>query len=321
MPRDLDLKRRLELAGLQVIEVAGWQTRGSSTFSPRGGVNHHTAGPRLGISPSLNICINGRSDLPGPLCNTYGSREERLQVHLVAAGRANHAGTGGWKGLSGNSSVYGHEEEHVGTSAEGLSAIRLERMVRVQAAFAYGKYSADYVCQHWEWTSRKIDFAKIHVNPVEFRNRVAERMRLMANPAPPKPPEEKKVANYMLVRFRGGDGKVWLVDAGFQFRRHVKDQTELAGLHFLAGSTAIHEPAAADALGKIVTQCRDVATIPTVAQIDAAIGEEALAAKLDELLGHPAGGGGTPLVCACTPENIGNSLTDSLKKFFGKAIS
>src|SRR5690606_16095746 len=97
--------------GLNVVEVNGWQTRGSSVFNPGGSVNHHTAGSRHNSIPSLNILINGHGSLPGPLCNVAQSRSTQYNsgqafddVYVIAAGRANHAGLGGWSGLTGNSS-------------------------------------------------------------------------------------------------------------------------------------------------------------------------------------------------------------------------
>ena len=74
MGRDLDILQNLILQGVQVIEINGWQTRGSTSFAPKGSVNHHTAGPRSGAAPSLGICINGRSDVPGPVCNGQSGR-------------------------------------------------------------------------------------------------------------------------------------------------------------------------------------------------------------------------------------------------------
>lgn len=190
MARDTDLLRRLNLAGLTVTEVAGWQTRGNDTMAPLGSVDHHTAGPLRGVQPSLGVVINGRSDLAGPLCNVHGPREESLRVNLVAAGKANHAGVGVWRGITGNSHFLGLEEEHVGTTAEGLSPLRLERMVRVHAAFAFEHFTPDEVCQHWEFATpagRKIDFVKALINPDEFRRRVAERLALMQRGAVVEP--------------------------------------------------------------------------------------------------------------------------------------
>ena len=100
-------------AGLAVVEVDGWRDRGSSDFWPGGVVGHQTAGPAGGGDmPSLNTLIYGRPDLAGPLGNVGLGRSGTYYV--VAAGRANHAGKGGWRGLTGNSSVLGIEAENDG---------------------------------------------------------------------------------------------------------------------------------------------------------------------------------------------------------------
>jgi hypothetical protein len=171
---DPGIAARLRAAGLRVVEVAGWQTRGSATFTPRGSVNHHTAGGANGTAPSLNTCIYGRPDLPGPLCNVMQSREPdgRDIAYVIAAGRANHAGTGGWRGLSGNSSVYGLEIEHTGTAP--LPEARQRIAARIHAAMFTGDPAM--VCQHREWTSRKIDAAQ-NVDGNRFRQWVAEYQR------------------------------------------------------------------------------------------------------------------------------------------------
>jgi len=156
---DQGIANRLRDMGVRVVECAGWQTHGSSDFNPRGSVNHHTAGGASGSCPSLNTCINGRPDLPGPLCNVMQSREPdgRDIAYVIAAGRANHAGSGGWKGLSGNSSVYGLEIEHTGT--EPLPQHRQEIAARIHAAMFGG--DASMVAQHREWApDRKIDAAE-----------------------------------------------------------------------------------------------------------------------------------------------------------------
>lgn len=156
MGYDTGIANRLRAAGLNVVEVAGWQNRGSSSFNPRGFVWHHTAGPRNGNSPSLNICIYGRSGLPGPLCNVFQARDNT--IYVVAAGRANHAGTGGWNGLSGNSSVYGLEIENVGTPVEPWRLDQLDVAARVAAALLGNPGMS---CHHKEWTSRKIDMHSV----------------------------------------------------------------------------------------------------------------------------------------------------------------
>jgi hypothetical protein len=156
LARDTGIADRLRAAGLKVIEVDGWRTRGSETFSPRGSVDHHTAGSSRGNAPSLGVCINGRADLPGPLCQVLVARD--LTCYVIAAGRANHAGSGGWKGLSGNSSVYGVERENVGTTAEPWRPEQTVHAAKVHAALIDGRATADFVCRHAEWApTRKVD--------------------------------------------------------------------------------------------------------------------------------------------------------------------
>jgi hypothetical protein len=82
--------------GVKYRVVAGWQTRGrpatSGGFAPRGLNVHHTGTTSSAASPSpaLSTLVNGRSDLPGPLCQ-YSTGYDGI-VTIVAAGRANHAG-------------------------------------------------------------------------------------------------------------------------------------------------------------------------------------------------------------------------------------
>lgn len=179
---DLDLANRLRTwlnpIGVGVVEIDGWQSRGRTyaTFDPYGSVNHHTAGPRVGDQPSLGICINGRADLPGPLCNVHQARSDH--VNVVAAGVANHAGSGSWQGLKGNQSVFGLEVEHCGYADEPFDARRLEISQRVHAAFLSGLGSPNAVmqCQHYEWSTQgKIDFVKdlLPGGADGFRNAVA----------------------------------------------------------------------------------------------------------------------------------------------------
>lgn len=89
-----DLPKTLRAAGLTVVELDGWRTRGrpASTggFSPVGVLCHHTASSADGKA-GTTILVNGRSDLPGPLAHLGLSRDGT--VYVVAAGRANHAGT------------------------------------------------------------------------------------------------------------------------------------------------------------------------------------------------------------------------------------
>ncbi|RPI07365.1 MAG: N-acetylmuramoyl-L-alanine amidase [Actinobacteria bacterium] len=175
MGRDTSIAQRCRDEGLLVIEVAGWQSHGSTDFNPRGSINHHTADGPSGTAPSLDGIINGfPGSASGPLAQVMQSRESSGNdvFYVVAAGRANHAGEGGWHGLSGNSSVIGLEIEHTGT--DPLPDNRQRLAARFHAAMARGRWDAGMVCQHREWApSRKIDAAE-NVDPNRFRQWVSD---------------------------------------------------------------------------------------------------------------------------------------------------
>ncbi|GAA4877229.1 N-acetylmuramoyl-L-alanine amidase [Saccharopolyspora cebuensis] len=82
-------------AGLRVRETPGWRERTATSGpqpEPVGVLEHHTATPASyqDPAPSLQLCIDGRPDLAGPLCHALIGFDG--VVHLIAAGRANHAG-------------------------------------------------------------------------------------------------------------------------------------------------------------------------------------------------------------------------------------
>lgn len=153
MPYQTGVVEALRDHGLTVGFCPGWETRGSSSFNPRGHVVHHDAGNNWTTPPG--ILIAGRSDLPGPLCNFALGRDGK--VWMVAAGRANHAGTGSWRGLVGNSSVWGTEANNRGTGQTWPDE-QIDAYARLCAATAdYSGFTAEMVCRHAEWTTRKID--------------------------------------------------------------------------------------------------------------------------------------------------------------------
>jgi hypothetical protein len=187
----VNLVNLLREFGCRVQEVDGHTTRGSDTFNPKGVVLHHTASAAGGDAPSLGICIKGRSDLPGPLCNVLISRSG--VVYVVADGRANHAGSGGYNGLSGNSSVFGIEAENNGLG-EPWSYEELDAYYRVCAAMlTYMKKDASWLIAHKQWApKRKIDPANIDLQ--QFKDSVGLIMYAHAmeghpgTPAAPVPP-------------------------------------------------------------------------------------------------------------------------------------
>src|SRR5882672_6755153 len=91
------LPKVLTDAGLTVIEVPGWQNRGHGDEGKVLGVLcHHTCGPLHGDLPDLNVLIDGRPDLGGPLCNLGLGRSGHYW--MIAAGKGWHAGRGHGKG-------------------------------------------------------------------------------------------------------------------------------------------------------------------------------------------------------------------------------
>lgn len=229
MGRDTNIATKLKAAGLRVVETNGWQTRGSNVFSPRGSVNHHTASGPRGSAPSLGVCINGRSDLSGPLCNVLQSREaDGADIFFViAAGRANHAGPGGWRGLSGNSSVYGLEIEHTGV--DPLPESRQRLAARCHAALGRGLFDERFVCQHFEWATpkgRKTD-AATHVDPGQFRSVVGSFMRNPLIPSVPPPPDPGRIFPDMIM-IGTTEGKYFLLTEAKTQQVPAEEYFELA---------------------------------------------------------------------------------------------
>lgn len=94
-----NLAANLRKYGLTVVEVDGWQNRGYANQDLQaiaGVLWHHTATPRSNYTrsdaPTLGLLVNGRSDLPGPLCQIGLGRTGI--VYVIAAGVGNHAGVG-----------------------------------------------------------------------------------------------------------------------------------------------------------------------------------------------------------------------------------
>jgi hypothetical protein len=146
---------KLDEYGLHVVEHPGWQTRGHANVTPKVVVVHHTASNPPAPIPSLGVCLNGRPDVPGPLCNVLIGRDGTC--HVLAAGVANNAGSGGFDGISGNRNTLGIEVENDGVSEPWTPAL-YSVTVRAAAALADGAgIPVSRVIGHKEWTPRKID--------------------------------------------------------------------------------------------------------------------------------------------------------------------
>ena len=215
--RDLGIADRLRAAGLAVVEVDGWQSRGSDSFDPRGGVDHHTAGSNNGNAPSLEVCTNGHSTLSGPLCNTLQGFDGTQYV--IASGRANHAGEGSWHGLSGNSSVYGMERENTGhdpaRGGQHESAARAWNAILNGGPF--GSIDPGMVCGHKEWSpGRKPDFHDVDYG--WFRDQIAAGVPL---------PDLPNLGESMWCLVSSPSGHIWRLNGAT--RVHVKDPTNVGG--------------------------------------------------------------------------------------------
>lgn len=162
------------LTGYPVSEVSGWKSRGHGGMtSVEGVVCHHTAGPKTGEIPSLAVMRDGRSDLPGPLCNLALGRSGT--VYVMAAGLAYHAGVSAWAGFSDlNYRFLGIEAEDDG---DGIwTEQQLDCYPRLVAALCYYmRRDASRVCAHRECAlpaGRKPDPTGIDMP--SFRARVAQ---------------------------------------------------------------------------------------------------------------------------------------------------
>lgn len=156
-----DLADACRASGLRVVEEPAWRTRGHGPMTAvRGLMWHHTAGPRSGNMPSLTVLRDGRPGLEGPLSQLGLARDGT--VHVIAAGKAYHAGSGEWPGLTGNSDCIGIEAESVGDGTDWTPQQR-DAMPRLSKALcARYRVPTTRVIAHREWApTRKIDPAGI----------------------------------------------------------------------------------------------------------------------------------------------------------------
>lgn len=141
-------------AGLDVVEVAGWQKRTTvdshgqpQTFEPKGLIVHETQGSmNSSDAGEIYVMINGREGLNGPIAHLYLSRSGIW--HVVTAGKSNHVKTG-WggpfRGL-GNSQLLGIEAQHA--AGEPWTPVQYQSYVRgVAAILAHTGWS---VAGHFE---------------------------------------------------------------------------------------------------------------------------------------------------------------------------
>lgn len=202
----------LHAEGVTVVEHPGWRTHDRNHRGAWGPVNgvmiHHTVSS--GSTASVALCRDGYASLPGPLC--HGVIDKAGTVHLISAGRANHAGGGdpdvlrrvvaedygdrppaprahdGSAGaVDGNARFYGFECVNLGDGRDPWPAAQLDAIERASAAIcrAHG-WSARSVIGHAEWSAAKID-PRGFTMP-SMRTRVTNRLAAPAGDTPPRPP-------------------------------------------------------------------------------------------------------------------------------------
>ncbi|MBT2426133.1 N-acetylmuramoyl-L-alanine amidase [Streptomyces sp. ISL-112] len=205
------LLKALRDEGLTVIEHRSWRTNNRNHKGPWGPTHgvmiHHTV--TSGTATSVNLCYNGHSTLPGPLC--HGVIDKDGTVHLVGNGRTNHAGLGDSDALravvaeaeqlppdneantDGNRHFYGFECVNLGNGQDPWPAVQLDAIERASAAIcrAHG-WGERSVIGHLEWQPGKIDPRGFTMD--SMRTRIGKRLAPDADPAPAKPPTAKPSA-------------------------------------------------------------------------------------------------------------------------------
>lgn len=217
--------------GLKVVEVAGCYGRGNDfPTQPDGALRHWTAGG-AGGKPSLGVVTNGRSDLPGPLAQTLQSREVDPAtgldvVYFVADGKANHAGTGLWNGISGNYKLLGNEIEWSGPSESfGPKRILTSELIARAMLDVCSGTNDDDVAEHREYATpagRKID---TNLDGNVLRRRMRE---LRTQPTPT--PGDESMPNLVI---RGDATTEWWFTDGMT-KRYARTSEEVAQ-HVYAG--------------------------------------------------------------------------------------
>lgn len=166
--------------GLTVRFENGWKRRGASGGAQMKGVYgvlwHHDVAPRSGTYPLRSMLRDGRAGLSGPLCHIGFDRDG--VVHVVGAGKANHAGTGSVPGVvrnGGNTRLIGIEMTSAGTRPWDWTDAQLRQMPKLGAALSdiFGLSRSKHWA-HYEYSNGgKIDPAGLPGAMPGLRSRIA----------------------------------------------------------------------------------------------------------------------------------------------------
>lgn len=197
----------LRAEGCKVVEESGWKSRGrpSSTgsFNPYGVLWHHTAATASYSNPfpSKSVLINGRSDLPGPLCQV-GIGYDGV-CHIIAAGRANHGGEcngfGPFSQGDANAQLVGFEIDYNGT--QPMSPEQKDAAARASVAVLkkFGR-KENYVAIHKETsTTGKWDTGGVSGDQA----RSLTKKQFEAGSKPPPEPEDDEMNDYIQASSTG----------------------------------------------------------------------------------------------------------------------
>ncbi|MEU0397935.1 N-acetylmuramoyl-L-alanine amidase [Streptomyces sp. NPDC006208] len=174
------LLQALRDEGLTVVEHRSWESNNRNHRGPWGPMHgvmiHHTVtsgDTAKQTLASVELCYNGHSALPGPLCQGVIAKDGT--VYLVGNGRANHAGLGDPDVLravinqtdpptdneatvDGNRHFYGFECINRGDGADPWPEAQLLAIEKAAAAIcrAHG-WSAKSAIRHLDWQPGKVD--------------------------------------------------------------------------------------------------------------------------------------------------------------------
>lgn len=239
-PREVLLAMADEVSalGVPVQFIDGWESRGRPyAFNPQGLVCHHTATTGYANDyPSLGIVRDGRSDLPGPLAQV-GLGRYTGTVYVIAAGYANHAGGGGWDGLSGNGSVWGIEAENDGVGEDWGPEVTRSYVAVAAALARHTGFTESRVCRHAEWSDGgKIDTATAPFDDGDWlRAQVAD---ALAGTPHPTPQGDPNVLTFRYI-YNGVD---WVFDGPSRLFFQCDDTDQI---------TQVLDPIEVKALGKV----------------------------------------------------------------------
>lgn len=205
--------RRL-LPGLIVTWEPGWETRGNGTSANYSyGSIHHTASVSSAARPfpTQNLLRNGRSDLPGPLCNvaTPWCTVESPRLHVVAAHPANHGGASRASGpipklALFNPTSIGNEIDYAGSTPMSGGQLLVGHVFTRAVANVLAGGNVEVVRAHFETSvTGKWD---VGYAPGKSYDMAAWRRQAAAitPPVPPAPASQQKENDLMFVNLEPG---------------------------------------------------------------------------------------------------------------------